>query len=74
METFFKAVLAILIGIAVGLTVGGYVVMIMAGMIHHEVESLANVIPAWSFRESVFVSLGLTVLGAYFKNYSSSKD
>lgn len=63
-----------LVALAATAILGSFIVMITAGAVHSEVASLANTIPAWSFRESFFVSLGLTVLGSFFKRYGGSKD
>ena len=50
------------------------IVMLTAGAVHSEVPSLANAIPAWSFRESFFVALGLTVLGSFFGSWGSYRS
>lgn len=48
--------------------VGGWVLMLTAGAIHHEAIPQ---LPAYGFRQSLFLSLGLTVLGSYFRSYGS---
>jgi len=47
---------------------GGWIVMIVAGMVHHEAIPQ---LPAYGYRPSVFISIGLSVLGSYFRGYSS---
>lgn len=48
---------------------GAWILMIVAGALHHEVA--VPKVPAYSFRESFWLSVGLMVLGSYFRSYGS---
>ena len=77
MTDFLKVVLLFMLGIAAVVIIGAWGVMFATGMLYHEVPDLAEAyhIRAFGFRESMFISLFLFVLGSYFKRYgSSSKD
>lgn len=68
---------AVFVGLATAFLVAvicAWILMLVAGAIHHEVPSVAGVVQAWSFRESFWLSVGLTVLGTYFKRYGTEKD
>lgn len=67
MEKLLQFLFAFLAAMAIAVFFGGWVVMITAGMVHHEAISQ---LPAYGFRASVFISIGLGVLGAYFRNSS----
>jgi len=55
-----------LVSVAIMISIGTWVVMLVAGAVHSEVASVSGVVQPWSFRESFFLSLGLAVLGSFF--------
>lgn len=69
MEKLLAFLFAFLAMLAISIFFGGWVVMITAGMLHHEAIPQ---LPAYGFRPSVFISIGLGVLGSYFRSYSKS--
>jgi hypothetical protein len=71
-EKTMKWLAAFLLGAFVKVFLGGWIVMITAGMVHHEVSVPS--VPAYGFRESAFLAIGLTVLGSFFQNAPSSRD
>lgn len=69
-----RVIFLFLLALALMAVAGAYILMLVAGSVHSEVPDLANIIKPWSFRESFFISLGLTVVGSYFKSYKSSSN
>lgn len=61
-----KVLFFALLGFFLTLLLGGYIVMLVAGMLHHVVDAD---FPSWGFKQSVAVSLALAVLGTYFRSY-----